>query len=73
VWSGGPLRFGEPRISCRSAARSIGHSSRVVPHTFVRQLITPPTEVTFHDLRHHFASVLTAAGCSIKGQGGAPS
>jgi integrase len=23
--------------------------------------------LTFHDLRHHFASVLIAAGCSIKG------
>lgn len=25
-----------------------------------------PESVTFHDLRHHFASVLIAAGCSIK-------
>jgi integrase len=25
-----------------------------------------PETVTFHDLRHHFASVLIAAGCSIK-------
>jgi integrase len=25
-----------------------------------------PNSVTFHDLRHHFASVLIAAGCSIK-------
>jgi integrase len=25
-----------------------------------------PVSVTFHDLRHHYASVLIAAGCSIK-------
>jgi hypothetical protein len=25
-----------------------------------------PASLTFHDLRHHFASVLIAAGCSIK-------
>jgi site-specific recombinase XerD len=25
-----------------------------------------PDTVTFHDLRHHFASVLIAAGCSVK-------
>lgn len=32
----------------------------------------PPESVTFHDLRHHFASVLIAAGCSLKAVQSAP-
>jgi integrase len=31
-----------------------------------RETACLPETVTFHDLRHHFASVLIAAGCSIK-------
>src|SRR5829696_3677677 len=31
-----------------------------------REVAGLPSSVTFHDLRHHFASVLIAAGCSIK-------